>query len=251
MFISCIFYRLLTILWTMLLRLLHTPLGLELRTLWLSSVSIHPQERSASIRGLHLTATWHHNIRLVSCLLLISGRFKLHYNIIEVLAFGCVSLNVWRVYSGIAGTHTLLSPLNSINFCINNLEIIVIIGSIFHRRTLILKKKLDKTVWLYWLYYILQLTVRAFDLGTPQLTTNQRASVTVSVFRNNNPPIFVNAIYSTTISRDQGTTNSIYSVTANDADFNSINNVSTLYSYFWRTRLCIATQLCRFISVFY
>jgi len=73
--------------------------------------------------------------------------------------------------------------------------------------------------------FYLQLTVRAYDLGTPQRETNQRASVSVSILRNNNPPVFIFTPYSTTISKDQGTTNSIYTVTANDADFTGQNNV--------------------------
>ncbi|KAH3873306.1 hypothetical protein DPMN_036538, partial [Dreissena polymorpha] len=56
------------------------------------------------------------------------------------------------------------------------------------------------------------LTVEAYDGGTPVLTATDFATVSVTVLRNNNPPVFFNTPYSTTISRNQATGQSIYAV---------------------------------------
>jgi hypothetical protein len=75
---------------------------------------------------------------------------------------------------------------------------------------------------------LFQLTLRAYDLGTPERETVQRATVTVNVLRNNNAPQFIRTPYQTTINRDQGLNTAILTVTATDADFNSQNNVCCL-----------------------
>ena len=62
------------------------------------------------------------------------------------------------------------------------------------------------------------MSVRAYDLGTPQLTSIQQASITIIVLRNANCPVFSNLPRSINISQSQSTLNSIYDINATDAD---------------------------------
>jgi len=66
--------------------------------------------------------------------------------------------------------------------------------------------------------FLYQMSVRAYDLGTPQLTSIQQASITIIVLRNANCPVFSNLPRSINISQSQSTLNSIYDINATDAD---------------------------------
>lgn len=61
------------------------------------------------------------------------------------------------------------------------------------------------------------MSLLAFDQGFPSLVS-ARALLIVNILRNQNPPVFINEPYSTTISQNQGTFQSIITVTATDAD---------------------------------
>lgn len=77
------------------------------------------------------------------------------------------------------------------------------------------------------LHFILfwQVSLLAYDQGFPSLVS-VRALLIVNILRNQNPPVFINEPYSTTISQNQGTFQSIITVTATDADL----TVRTLYT---------------------
>lgn len=68
--------------------------------------------------------------------------------------------------------------------------------------------------------------MRAVDQGIPALTSTVLVPVFISVFRNNNPPRFINTPYSTTISRDASPNSNVYQVSAVDND----NVIQTFYS---------------------
>jgi hypothetical protein len=71
-------------------------------------------------------------------------------------------------------------------------------------------------------YLFFQMYVRAYDRGIPALTATSLVQVFINVFRNNNPPRFINAPYTTTISRDQTVNANIFQVSAVDNDNNVI-----------------------------
>ncbi|WAQ95445.1 FAT4-like protein [Mya arenaria] len=54
--------------------------------------------------------------------------------------------------------------------------------------------------------------IRAIDGGTPQREATTSATVTVSILRNNNPPIFIASSYSTQISKTQATQQTIFTL---------------------------------------
>ncbi|WAQ96421.1 FAT4-like protein [Mya arenaria] len=62
------------------------------------------------------------------------------------------------------------------------------------------------------------MTVYARDYGTPRIQSNDFATVTITVIRNENCPVFQNTPYSTDISQSVATGTSVFSVTATDAD---------------------------------
>ncbi|KAJ8318063.1 hypothetical protein KUTeg_003154 [Tegillarca granosa] len=64
------------------------------------------------------------------------------------------------------------------------------------------------------------LTIRLQDKGSPVRTANDRASVTVNIQRNQNPPIFFNTSYFSVIREDVNVGTSVVTVTATDADTN-------------------------------
>lgn len=76
--------------------------------------------------------------------------------------------------------------------------------------------------------------MRAVDQGIPALTSTTLVPVFISVFRNNNPPRFVNTPYSTTISRDASPNSNVYQVSAVDND----NVIQTFYSKFFNKYMC-------------
>ncbi|GFR89571.1 protocadherin Fat 4 [Elysia marginata] len=69
-----------------------------------------------------------------------------------------------------------------------------------------------------------QLTIEARDRGTPELVSIIPATVLINVGRNQNPPVFINEPYGRTISQSVSAGDSIFRVTAVDAD-NQNNNV--------------------------
>lgn len=73
---------------------------------------------------------------------------------------------------------------------------------------------------IYTLMFIVafQLTVYARDYGTPRLQSFEFATVTITVIRNNNGPVFQNVPYSRTISQSISSGTSVFKVTATDAD---------------------------------
>ena len=91
------------------------------------------------------------------------------------------------------------------------------------------------------LSFIFQLRVRTFDLGSPSLEQSQQAIVTVNVIRNNAAPQFILTPYATTISKDLTVSDTVYTVTATDLDFNSFSNVSTVA--ITKTTLCNEQQI--------
>lgn len=68
-----------------------------------------------------------------------------------------------------------------------------------------------------------QLNVLARDLGTPQLQSTNAATVTITVLRNNNGPIFQQTPYRKDISQNINSGTSVFRVTATDADVVRIN----------------------------
>ena len=68
------------------------------------------------------------------------------------------------------------------------------------------------------LFSSLQIYLRAEDRGIPALTATTLVPVFINVFRNNNPPRFVNTPYATTISRDSQPNSNVYQVSAVDND---------------------------------
>jgi hypothetical protein len=62
------------------------------------------------------------------------------------------------------------------------------------------------------------MTVFARDQGTPQLQSDQSATVTINVIRNNFGPVFQDTPYRTDISQSISSGTSVYRVTATDAD---------------------------------
>ena len=62
------------------------------------------------------------------------------------------------------------------------------------------------------------MNVLARDLGTPQLQSQQAATVTITVLRNNNGPVFQETPYTRGISQNTISGTSVYRVTATDAD---------------------------------
>ena len=62
------------------------------------------------------------------------------------------------------------------------------------------------------------MSVRAFDLGSPQRFGVNQATVTINVIRNQNCPIFDNLPNVITIPRNQGLNTRIFDVNATDAD---------------------------------
>ncbi|KAK3089813.1 hypothetical protein FSP39_006721 [Pinctada imbricata] len=73
-----------------------------------------------------------------------------------------------------------------------------------------------------------QLVVTARDLGSPSRAATNTATVTVSVFRNNNAPVFTQTPYAATVDRTSSTGAQIYTVTAVDADVQAPYNTLTL-----------------------
>jgi hypothetical protein len=67
-------------------------------------------------------------------------------------------------------------------------------------------------------FIVLQLTIGAFDLGTPSLSANIDATVTVTVVRNLQTPYFLQSNYVTTIQENQAIGTSILQVSARDDD---------------------------------
>ena len=63
-----------------------------------------------------------------------------------------------------------------------------------------------------------QIVVRAHDLGTPQMTSQDSATVTVRVQRNKNCPQFQGTPYSKTIDQTQGVNSQVMKIQATDAD---------------------------------
>lgn len=66
--------------------------------------------------------------------------------------------------------------------------------------------------------------MRARDLGTPELTSEQDAQVTMRVQRNLNCPIFESSAYSTAIDKTRGVDSEFLQVQATDRD-PQVNNV--------------------------
>ncbi|KAL3878042.1 hypothetical protein ACJMK2_035678, partial [Sinanodonta woodiana] len=86
------------------------------------------------------------------------------------------------------------------------------------------------------------LTVAVKDLGSPSRAGTNSATVLVSVYGNDNPPVFINQPYFTSIDRNTASNSEIYRVTATDADtidpFNRItlraigdDNTLSLFSF--------------------
>ena len=65
---------------------------------------------------------------------------------------------------------------------------------------------------------MLQLTVRAYDLGSPRAESPQFATVRINVIRNDNCPVFSNLPNSITISQSTSQFTPVYNVTAFDSD---------------------------------
>ncbi len=65
---------------------------------------------------------------------------------------------------------------------------------------------------------MLQIVVRAYDLGTPQLTSQGSATVTVRVQRNKNCPQFQGTPYSKTIDQTRGVNSDVLRIQATDTD---------------------------------
>ena len=61
------------------------------------------------------------------------------------------------------------------------------------------------------------MSVIARDGASPPRTSNA-VQVTINILRNNNPPVFVNEPYSTSVTAAVSTGISLFSVTATDAD---------------------------------
>lgn len=60
--------------------------------------------------------------------------------------------------------------------------------------------------------------VRAYDLGLPQRTSANQATVRIFVIRNRNCPVFSNLPADISISQSQTSNTRIYNVSATDAD---------------------------------
>ncbi|XP_052789236.1 protocadherin Fat 1-like [Mya arenaria] len=60
--------------------------------------------------------------------------------------------------------------------------------------------------------------VRAYDLGTPQRSSAQQATVRITILRNNNCPVFNNLPNQIDISQTQSTLSRIFNVSATDSD---------------------------------
>lgn len=60
--------------------------------------------------------------------------------------------------------------------------------------------------------------MRAYDLGLPQRTSANQATVRINVIRNQNCPVFNNLPADITISQSQVTNTRVYNVSATDAD---------------------------------
>ena len=66
-------------------------------------------------------------------------------------------------------------------------------------------------------HFLLQYTVYAQDLGTPQ-RTSQNILVTIRIQRNNFPPVFINEVYTADITNNFFSGSNIIQVTATDQD---------------------------------
>lgn len=70
----------------------------------------------------------------------------------------------------------------------------------------------------YWALILLQLTVRVADRATPSLESQQTASVTITVERNQFTPVFQNLPRTRSLPRTAGFGFDVYTVIANDSD---------------------------------
>ncbi|XP_052799205.1 protocadherin Fat 4-like [Mya arenaria] len=70
------------------------------------------------------------------------------------------------------------------------------------------------------------MTVYARDFGTPQLQSQNFATVTITVIRNENCPVFYRAPYAADISQSLSSGTSVFRVTATDADMTQFGQVS-------------------------
>ena len=64
----------------------------------------------------------------------------------------------------------------------------------------------------------LQLTITGRDLGSPSRAATNSATVVVSVFRNNNAPVFIQTPYTVTVDKNTIDNSNIFTVSAVDAD---------------------------------
>ena len=97
------------------------------------------------------------------------------------------------------------------------------------------------------------MSLLAYDQGFPSLVSVQ-ALLIVNILRNQNPPVFINEPYSTTISQNQGTFQSIITVTATDADITvsklptecAISQLFCVYKQdnIWFDYLLVADNFC-------
>lgn len=67
-----------------------------------------------------------------------------------------------------------------------------------------------------WKSYFTQLRVTAFDTAVQSQVAE--ALVSINMIRNENPPIFVNEPYTTTVPESLGLGSSVYKISATDAD---------------------------------
>lgn len=98
----------------------------------------------------------------------------------------------------------------------------------------------------------MQLTVRVADSATPPLESQQTASVTITVERNQFPPVFRNLPTTRSLPRTAGFGFSVYTVFANDSDIRVnllfLNHIHVLHN----SKVCIivyaSSKLLAYIS---